>query len=101
MILDYAERLGLESPQAGAVRTSLGALLAATDDKELFPEAVADGKEPKTEVRAARLLDRLWWEFLQGKYDKVSDGRALAELALQRRPELLAPLVSIVKRLAT
>jgi hypothetical protein len=50
-------------------------------------------------VRGSHVLDRLWWEFLHARYDKVRDGRSLAEAALGLRPELLDPVRAVLRQL--
>ena len=67
--------LGLDPPDPQDVQESLATLLAADDDDELYPSGRTAGADAQVEIRASRVLDRLWWKFATARYDKVRDGQ--------------------------
>ncbi len=93
------ERLDLTPPEPAAVAARVAEMLAATGDPELYPNGVAEGAEPAAAIVASRVLGRLWWEFLSCDYEKVRDGRVLANLALARKPTVLEPLSRVTREL--
>jgi AAA ATPase domain len=74
-------------------------MLASQDDRSLFGRPPPAGTDPVESVRASEVLRRLYWDMSAGDYDKVSDGKRLAELAVQYKQELLDPLREIVASL--
>jgi energy-coupling factor transporter ATP-binding protein EcfA2 len=73
-------------------------LLEQTDDRNLFPRGCRDVDDQLSVVKGSELLRRLYWEYTVSEYDKARDGRVLATLTLQRRPEALEPLRDALRR---
>jgi predicted ATPase len=82
------------------MRETLNDHLQQLGDPKLFPAGLRDGRAPIEDVKGSEVLDRLWWDFARGRYDKARDGAALAALTNQRKPELLDPLADILRHLA-
>ncbi len=93
------ELLGRSAPNVAAVERELEVLLATRDDRKLYPRSLRDGEVARERVRGSEVLDRLFWQFTTSEYDKVEDGRALAQAALEQEPGLLDPLREVLRRL--
>jgi hypothetical protein len=93
------EVLGRSTPAIGDVSQALDLLLATTDDSKLYPRGLGNGEVARERVRGSEVLDRLFWQFTTSEYDKVEDGRSLAQTALDQEPVLLAPLRDVLRRL--
>jgi predicted ATPase len=96
---ERAELVGVEPPTSDEVQAKLDDMLTRHEDRSLFLRTPPAGDDPRHLVRGAEVLRRLYWGTTQSAYDKVSDGKRLAELAKQHKPELLEPLRAIVRGL--
>lgn len=92
--------LELTVPSLDHVANKLERLVDEVSDEELYPDGPPAG-DPLSAVRGSRVLQRLWWKFALAPYDKVRDGGALAEIALNERREVLAPLLEVVEGLVS
>jgi predicted ATPase len=91
--------LGWEAPSKEEVGEALANLLASQEDRRLFPRPLIDGEDATQWVRGSEVLSRMFWEFTTSEYDKVSDGKWLAELAAEHNPSLLQPLRTVLEEL--
>ncbi|HYV16864.1 MAG TPA: AAA family ATPase [Conexibacter sp.] len=89
---------GIEPPEAQTVSDALAELLGRHSDSNLYPQGTPTAGDERKVVRGSRVLKALWWEFATAEYDKVGDGRALAELALETNEKLLSPLGDVLQR---
>lgn len=99
VIAERAANAAVDVPSRGAVVDRLKALVADTDNARLFPPGGPPG-DPLRTVKGSAVLDALFWEFVRRPYDKVRDGRALAEHALETAPDLLQPLADILDEIS-
>jgi hypothetical protein len=96
---ERAEFLGIEAASTDHIRDALDTLLELHEDRALFPRALDAEETPRDFVRGSEVLRRLYWETTTSKYDKVRDGKRLAELAVNDKPELLEPLRTVIEEL--
>jgi len=82
--------------EPGAVQNRLTALLADSSNTKLFPSGIAQGEDPLDVVKGSAVLGVLCDEMLASEYQKVEDGRWLAETACRERPERLNPLRNVL-----
>jgi predicted ATPase len=99
-ITALCEDFEITPPSREQVAGELDSLLELTDDRELFPQGLREGADPRAEIRGSRALERIYWQFATSEYDKVRDGRALTDLALKNHPEVLDPLRRVLSALA-
>jgi hypothetical protein len=92
------ELLERPNPELADVEQELLGLLAAAEDRNLYPRGLGE-EDPLVRIRGSAVLDRIFWEFTTSEYDKTEDGRALAEIALEREPTALEPLREVLRRL--
>src|SRR5262249_55927366 len=81
------------------IQQKLDDILAQSDDRALFKRPPPADANVSVVVRGSEVLRRLYWETTTSEYDKVSDGKRLAELARAHKPELLQPLRETVGEL--
>lgn len=93
------EDLELDVPSGGEVASRLTSLLADVDNRDLYVKPPSSEETRLAEVRASRVLNQLYYEFTQSEYRKATDGRALAELALEHARQLLEPLRVVLRSL--
>jgi ABC-type ATPase involved in cell division len=87
-------------PVASAdIEVSLAGLIAAVDDRDLFPDGPPGDEDPRRVVHGTRVLQRLYWTLTASEYDKTSDAPILASLALEHDSDALAPLRDVLRRL--
>jgi AAA domain, putative AbiEii toxin, Type IV TA system/AAA ATPase domain len=96
-LVERAAQLQLEAPAVSDVEAALNQELAKVGDERLYRQRPADGHPDSTRVVGSEVLERLYWEFLKARYDKVSDGKRLAEVAAARAPEALEPLTKVLR----
>jgi hypothetical protein len=87
----------IQEPTPESVSKMFGELLAAVDDKRLYPAGPPDTSKNVTVVKGSRLLQELWWEFVGSDYRKVEDGERLARLSLARGSDELRPLEELLR----
>ena len=95
---ERATQLELPVPELPAIEASLTRELSAVSDELLYREPPADNKADPARVVGSEVLERLYWEFLKVKYDKVSDGKRLAEIAQATNPNLLDPMREVISQ---
>jgi hypothetical protein len=91
-LAERAAQLELVAPDLADVQAALGREVNNVNDPQLYRKT-PPGANPNTKfVVGSEVLDRLYWQFLKARYDKVADGKRLAELAIELNPEQLHAL---------
>ena len=96
-LTERAAQLAQPAPGLNAVKIALKRILNQPDDQRLYRERPAEGKPSRQHVVGSEVLGRLYWDFITAAYDKVSDGKRLAELATRDHGPLLQPLIDVLR----
>jgi hypothetical protein len=86
---ERAAQLEHATPELVAVEAALKREIDNVSDEHLYRERPAGGKPSTDAIVGSELLERLYWGFVKAKYDKESDGKRLAEIAMRDHPALL------------
>lgn len=99
---EHADALERKAPLLNDVRAALYENLGSLADSSLYPRGA--GAETEDDQRrlivGSEVLKRIYWLFGNVEYDKVADGRRLAELVIETDPPRLQPLFEVVEELA-
>jgi hypothetical protein len=96
---ERARLIGVEEPTREAVEASFQSSIDSTDDRKLYPRALKPEDDALTHVRGSEVLRRMYWELTISEYEKVADGRRLAELTMERKPDRLEALRVVIGEL--
>jgi len=99
-LAERAAQLNLSTPNVSDVQAALEREVNNVGDPQLYRETPKDGQPNPQHIVASEVLDRLYWKFLQARYDKVADGKRLAELANEHFPVQLHPLRNALRSAA-
>ena len=99
-LVERAALIDRPAPTRETIQRWLDDHLELLDDRQLFPRPLAVGERPLDRVRGSEVLRRLYWDVMTSEFDKVSDGKRLAELAAQHKPDVLETLRAVVRELA-
>lgn len=83
-------------PTGDEIRAELERLTHDTGNDRLYAAQPMPGVDPLQVVKGSALLDQLTWHFAVTEYDKTLHGRRLAQLAVERAPQTLNPLLSVL-----
>ena len=98
-LTERCELVEREPPTEQQVSERLEALLAEVEDRQLFPIGPGTDDDPRAHVVGSKVLQTLYWEFTLSDYDKVRDGRRLAEALRAASSDRLQPLIDVLRRL--
>jgi hypothetical protein len=81
------------------IATRVQSMLGEHGDAKLFPAGVR--LNPVADVKGSELLDRLWWDLSDSRYDKVADAARLVDAALELAPASIQPLRDIIGKIVS
>src|SRR2546423_1190438 len=89
--------VGRPEPTVEDIARSLNDALALTADPLLYRQQVG-GADP-VRVVGSEVLRRLYWEWVLAEYDKIADGKRLAEAVMRHAPERLQPIRHLLSKI--
>ncbi|MDQ6710767.1 MAG: AAA family ATPase [Candidatus Dormibacteraeota bacterium] len=99
-IVERCQQLEIAAPSVEDVETELLTQLGNVTDDKLYRQKDPPLAADPTLVAGSEVLSRMYWAFSRSPYDKIADGKRLAELILEEDPEGLAPLANALQHLA-
>jgi hypothetical protein len=91
--------LQMPTPSAEEIAADFDSVVSLTDDVSLYPAGTA-GADP-SRVVGSEVLQRLYRKWTKSEYDKVHDGTRLARRVVALAPELLTPLMEVIRELGS